>query len=354
MSCTIIGVHEVKKRMRWPTHKSLSCAVSWLTKQAGVAQSGCIRAGLLFGLSCLLWLPACGATSQQRLLYQASGIQIGIISDLSTDRRAAPPVRNKHPVDLTPQEIRSLLGSLEVSGWSGTIVGSFSAPQPRAVFAWAELVELAQPLTAAFHEVTPLERVFFVVQNPTVPYETDRTSGSLFFRDDYLHVVLTDHYALLQADPGGGEKRDPRDTKGMKLGVVGPASAATVPEEKEPHWNAFEKVHISLKPVEVLVGQRVLQAAAGSSQPQATLSATGQSTLKTDSVARNVTESVNDLRLQVRELTNANLDLRARLKEQSGTIEKLTAEFERLRNEKNSGTSKPSSGPRSSRKQTTP
>ena len=42
---------------------------------------------------------------------------------------------------------------------------------------------------------------------------------------------------------------------------------------------------------------------------------------------------MNDLRLQIRELTNANLDLRAQLKEQSGTIEKLQAEHERLCNE---------------------
>ena len=140
----------------------------------------------------------------------------------------------------------------------------------------------------------------------------------------------------------------------MKLGVVGPARAATVPEEKEPHWNAFEKVHISLKPVQVLVGQRVLQAATGSSQPQATLSATGQSTMKADPAATNVTESLNDLRVQIRELTNANLDLRAQLKEQSDTIEKLTAEFERRRNEKNPGISKPSPAPKSSGKQTAP
>ena len=207
---------------------------------------------------------------------------------------------------------------------------------------------------AAFHEVTPLERVFFVIQNPTVPYETNRTSGSLFFRDDYLHVVLTDHYALLQADPGGGEKRDPRDTKGMTLSVVGPAKTVDVPDQKQPQWTAFEKVHISVKPVEVLAEQRVPQPAADSSHPQVTLPTTGQPSMKTDTAATNVAESVNDLRLQIRELTNANLDLRAQLKEQSGTIEKLKAESERLRNEKTPGTSKPSSGPKSSRKQTTP
>jgi hypothetical protein len=234
------------------------------------------------------------------------------------------------------------------------MIGLFSTPHPKPVFTEAELVLLAEPLAAAFHVATPRERVFFAIQNPDAPYDTDRTSGSLFFRDDYFHVVLTDHYTFLQADPGGGEKRDPRDTKGMKLWVVGPAPAASVPDEKEPHWNAFEKVHISLKPVEVLAGQRMTQAATGSSRTQVALPAARQAALKADTSETNATESVNDLRLQIRELTNANLDLRAQLKEQSGTIEKLKAEFEGLRNEKKPGTSKPSSGPKPSLKQATP
>ena len=150
-------------------------------------------------------------------------------------------------------------------------------------------------------------------------------------------MVLTDHYALLQADPGGGEKRDLRDTKGMKLWVAGSARAATVPEEKEPRWTAFEKVHISLIPVEVLAGQRVPQAATGSSRPQVATPAVPQPSLKADTAATNAPESVNDLRLQMRELTNANLDLRSQLKEQSSTIEKLKAELEGLRNEKKPG-----------------
>ena len=340
--------------MRRPAHTSFSCAVSWLTRYAGAAISGRTAAGLLFGLSCLLVLTACGATSQQRVLYQTSGIQVGLMTDLSTNGHASSPVRNRHPADLTPREIRSLIGSLEVSGWSGTMIGLFSTPQPKPMFTEAERAELAEPLAAAFHEATPRERVFFAIQNPDAPYETDRTSGSLFFRDDYLHVVLTDHYAFLQADPGGGETRDPRDTKGMKLWVVGSARAANVTEQKQPHWNAFEKVHISLTPVEVLAGQRVPQSATDSSRPQVATPAVPQPSLKADTAATNAPESVNDLRLQMRELTNANLDLRSRLKEQSGTIEKLQAEFEGLRNEKKQGTSKPSSGPKPSRKQTTP
>jgi len=311
-------------------------------------------AGLLFGLSCLLVLTGCGATSQQRILYQASGIQVGIMTDLSTNDDASSPVRNRRPADLTPREVRSLIGSLEVSGWSGTILGLFNTPQPRPVFTEAERAELAEPLAAAFHAATPRERVFFIVQNPDAPYDTGRTSGSLFFRDDYLHVVLTDHYAFLQADPGGGETRDPRDTKGMKLWVVGSARAASVPEEKEPYWTAFEKVHISLIPVEVLAGQRVPQATTGSSRPQVTLPTVGQPSLNADTAATSAPESMNNLRLQLRELTNANIDLRAQLKEQSSTIEKLKAEFEGLRNEKKPGPVRPSSEPKSSRKQATP
>jgi hypothetical protein len=299
-------------------------------------------------------LPACGATSQERVLYHASGIQVGIVTDLSTNERAVPPVHNKHPLDLTSQEIRSLLGSLEVSGWSGAIVGLFSAPQPKALFTWAELVELAEPLAAAFHKASPRERVFFSLTNPTAPYDSDRTSGSLFFRDDYLHVALTDHYGFLQADPGGGETRDPRDTKGMKLWVAGPAQAATVPEKKEPRWNAFEKVHISLRPQDVLASRRLPHTGEGSSRPQVTVPAEGPSAIQAENPAIDTTESVNDLRLQIRELNKANLDLRSQLKEQSVIMEKLQAEFEGLRNEKKPGTPKPSSAPKPAPKQAVP
>ncbi len=308
-------------------------AALWLTKPTRFVQCGRAATGFGISLSCLLVLTACGTISQERLLYQTSGIQVGIVTDVSTNEQATPAVRNRHPTNLTPQEIRTLIGSLEVSGWGGTIAGLLSAPQPKPVFTWAELVELAEPLAAAFHEVTPRERVFFTVQNPTAPYDSDRTSGSLFFRDDYLHVLLTDHYSFLQADPGGGEKRDPRDTKGMKLWVAKPAGASNVPEEKEPQWNAWEKVHISLTPAEVLAGQPAI---------------------KSNASAASTTESVHDLRLQIRALNNANLDLQSQLKEQSDTIQKLQAEFERLRNEKQPGTIKPSPTITPPRMQTAP
>ncbi len=321
-------------------------------KRVDFACGGTTGVGLLFGLSCLLTLVACGLTTQQRILYESSGIQVGLITDLSVDDHASPPVRNRHPAEFTPREIRSLLGSLEVSGWSGMIMGAFNTPLPRPVFTEAETVLLAEPLAAAFHQATPRDRVFFSIQNLNAPYETDRTSGSLFLRDEYMHFILTDHYAFLKADTGGDETRDPRDTKGMKLWVVGPAQAVTVPHEKEPNWNAFESVHISLKPVEVLAAQKVPLAATGSSHRHVAVPAASQPALKAETSPPNGIESVTDLRLQIRELTSANLDLRSQLKEQAGTIEKLRAELEQLRKEIQTGNSKPERMP--SRKQTTP
>jgi septal ring factor EnvC (AmiA/AmiB activator) len=76
--------------------------------------------------------------------------------------------------------------------------------------------------------------------------------------------------------------------------------------------------------------------------------------LKADTSATNATEFVNVLLLQIRELTSTNLDLRSSLKEQSGTIVELQAEHERLRNEIRTGSSKPSSERKPSRKQPAP
>jgi len=328
------------------------CGVERHSTQVHRAHCGTPVAGFLFGLFCLLSLPGCGLTSQQRIIYDSSGIQVGIISDLSTDEHASPPVKNRHPSEVTPREIRSLLGSLEVSGWSGSIIGAFTTPKLRPVFTDGELVLLAEPLAAAFHQATSRERIFFSIQNPTEPYETDRTSGSLFFRDEYLHVALTDHYAFLKADPGGGEARDPRDTKGVKLWVAQPAQAAIVPDEKAPHWDALEMAHISLKPMEVLAAQSVPRKTTDSSRRQATVPAAGPPAVKADTPVPNATDSVNDLRLQIRELTSANLDLRSQLKEQSAMMEKLKAELEQLRNEVQTENVKPERKP--SRKQTPP
>lgn len=284
----------------------------------------------------LMQLAACVGPLRQRILYQHGETQIGLETDLSTER-ASPPVTNAHPNDMSTDGMRALLGSVEVSGWSGAILGLFQDPRPFPVFTMAELDIIAAPIAQAFRQATSRERVFFSIPSSRPPYpsEKEKTAGALFFRDQYLHMVLTDHYAFTPADPGGGEERDPRDTKGMKLWVAAPARAATVPKEKEPEWSAFEKVHISLNPKEVLAARRPHSTIAQTPKPSAP-SNPAQAVPAPANTARTdegKDHEPNEFQLQIRELTNANLDLRELLKEQRTEIDTLRQELDRLRKE---------------------
>lgn len=216
----------------------------------------------------VLHLTACVGPLHQQVLYEHGQIHVGLETDLSTER-ASPPVTNAHPTNMSTDDMRTLLGSVEVSGWSGVILGLFEDPKPIPVFSMAELDIIVAPIAQAFQQATTRERVFFSIPSgrPPYPSEKEKTAGALFFRDQYLHMVLTDHYAFTPADPGGGEERDPRDMKGMKLWVAAPARAATVPKQKAPEWSAFEKVHISLSPQEVLAARRFQSPIAQTSNP---------------------------------------------------------------------------------------
>ena len=285
----------------------------------------------------LMQLTACVGPLRQRVVYEHGEIQVGLQTDLSTER-ASPPVTNTHPNDVSADDMRVLLGSVEVSGWSGIVLGLFQDPRTFPVFTTAELDIIAAPIAHAFHQATPRERVFFSIpgNQPPYPSEKEKTSGALFFRDHYLHMVLTNHYAFTPADPGGGEERDPRDTKGMKLWVAAPARAATVPKEKEPEWSAFEKVHISLSPKDVLAARRPNTPIVQMPKPSATpnsLQTDVPVPAKTAGTDEGRDPESNELRLQIRELTNANLDLRDLLKEQRTEIETLRQELDRLRKE---------------------
>jgi len=281
----------------------------------------------------VMQLAACVGPLRQRILYEHGEIQVGLQTDLSTER-ASTPVANTHPYDISPDDMRTLLGSVEVSGWSGTILGLFQEPRPFPVFTTAELDVIAAPIAQAFRQAAQKERVFFSIPGKQAPYpsQKEKTAGGLFFRDQYLHMVLTDHYAFTPADPGGGEEKDPRDTKGMKLWLVSPAQPAVVPKEKEPKWSAFEKVHISMKPKEVLTARAATPTPITPPSSPST-APTPASTVPAGEGKVREQPITDDLRLQIRELTNANLDLRGRLQEQRTEIETLRQELESFRKE---------------------
>lgn len=284
----------------------------------------------------LIPLAACVGPLREHVLYEHGDMKIGLQTDLSA-QRTSPPTTNSHPYEISAQDMRTLLGSVEVSGWSGIVLGLFQDPSPFPVFTTAELDVIAAPIAHAFQQAGPKERVFFLIPGPQAPYPSEKatTAGALFFRDQYLHMVLTDHYAFTPADPGGGEERDPRDTKGMKLWVAAPARAATVPKEKQPEWSGFEKVHISLIPKEVLAARQVPSTVVRTPKASAPSNSLPPIPAPANTVGTDEGKDreSNELRLQIRELTNANLDLRDLLKEQRTEIETLRQELDRLRKE---------------------
>lgn len=282
-------------------------------------------------LPIVLGLSACAGMTGERVVYDQQGVQVGIQSDPSIGR-SSPPAQNSHPARVSPNELRLLLGGLQISGWSGTLVGLVQNPQPMRLLSETELERLAEPLAAALYQAAPTERVSFSLQNKERPYSPDRTVGMLFIRGPYLHLVVTDHSAFTQADTGGGEEKDLRDTKGLKLWVTRPAQAAAIPAVEEPRWAPFETVHISLNMNEVATLRNTAVPARADRvlvPPQAAMPALVSPQTSPASTPA-VTE---DQRLQLRELTRSNLDLRDRLDEQAKQVQELKEELARLQQE---------------------
>ena len=290
---------------------------------------------LVLVLLVLLGGSACAGPMREREVFAERGIRVGIQHDPTIDRMT-PPALNSHSARLTPEEVRSLLGSLQVSGYSGTLMGLIATPRPSPLFKDEELQLLAAPIADALAQAGPQDRVFFSVPDLAAPYNEDRTEGMLFLRGPYLHLVLTDHNAITRADTAGGEDlKDPRDTKGMQLWVANPAKAATLSPGEAPRWGAFEKVHISFNVQETLTARAASpglpQAAAPKNAPLQRTESQPDAGIGPGSSAQG--ESPVDLRLQIRELTSSNLELRARLEEQARQMESLKEELARLQRE---------------------
>ncbi|HXX76631.1 MAG TPA: hypothetical protein VEI50_15980 [Nitrospiraceae bacterium] len=287
---------------------------------------------LLIGIM-VLGLSACGVLSTEQVVYDQQGFQVGIELD-PTIKRSREPVQNNHPAKFSPTELQAILGMIEVSGWSGTLMGLLAPPRPVPLFKDEELREVAPHLATAFRGAGPTERIFFSLVNRQAPYRDERTAGALFLRGPYLHVVVRDHMSVIATDTGGSDQKDIRDTKSMKLWVVHPANAAMVPDAEEPRWDPFESVHISVKPREVLA-LREARLSSTASRPAAAplIKVTPQLDTKDGQMSSPASLSPEDLQLQIKELTSSNLDLRKKIEEQTRQMKDLADEMERLRQE---------------------
>lgn len=274
-------------------------------------------------------LTGCSFLNNDRVVYNQAGIHIGLEDD-PTIARSHQLVLNNHPQDLTPHEIESLLQPIQVSGYSGTLTGLIMKPQPVPLFTPAELSRISEQLANALREAKPDERVTFSLPKPDVTYSEERTAGSLFFRGSYLHVVVNDHSSVIRTDTGGGDYKDIRDTKGMRLGIGGPARAATVASLEEPRWVPFEGVHISLVVKELLARK-------GTTSSTNTIQDRTEPPIprlpSTSPERPQVSPSPEELQRQLQELSGTNQGLRDQLSEQNKRMERLQKQVEQLQRE---------------------
>ncbi|ULA68982.1 MAG: hypothetical protein LZF62_380171 [Nitrospira sp.] len=301
--------------------------------------TGLRRTLCLLTVMCLA--SACSLVSGGKVLYDQQDSQIGLQSD-PTVHRGPAPADNNHPALLTAEDIRVLLGSLMVSGWSGTLVGILEQPRPVSVFTDRELNRIAAPIAQAFQQAGPTERVFFSLPKSQTTYSEERTTGALFLRGRYLHIVLTDHSAFTGADTAGGDLKDLRDTKGMRLWAAAPATAAAVPDAEEPRWAHFEKVHLSLNAKEVIAlrNRPAVPSPGGVSSIPTSVTNSASAGTKREGGADNLTSESDELHLQVRELTSSNLELRDRLNEQHKQMQALQDQLIKLQQDLDSARSK--------------
>jgi len=154
--------------------------------------------------------------------------------------------------------------------------------------------------------------------------------------------VLTDHSAFTRADTAGGDVKDLRDTKGMKLWVAAPATAATVPDAEEPRWAHFETVHVSLNTKEVIaLRSRPASPSTEASHP-IPLPATnaGGPGAKNGEPTDAPSNQTDDLNVQVRKLTTSNLELRNRLDAQLQQMQALQDQLTTLQQDLDSARTK--------------
>ena len=281
-----------------------------------------VACGLRSIAGCCLITLALGACSTGRMVYDQDDVRIGIEPDPSVGR-GKPPAANAHPAQLTKEEIKTLLGMVRVTGWSGMILGIFAPPQPVPLLPDTQLNDHAAHFSEAFAQAGPEERVVFSFPKPDVHYSEDRTTGALFLRERYLHVVVTDHSSVTRADTGGDNIRVgyERETKALKLSIAKPAEEAMVPDAQLPRWGPYETVHISLN-----VRQALARASAPPPQP-----GRGQGFRPTSAPPAS---GQQDMQEQIRDLTNSNQELRKQLDEQKSQMKDLTDDMNRLKQER--------------------
>jgi hypothetical protein len=214
--------------------------------------------------------------------------------------------RNNHPFQMTERRLTTILRAIRVRSGRG-LLQTISSKEP--AFSAEELRSLAPLLSQALEKASPRERVAFRLRHPESG--AGDTTGSLFVRGPYLHVVLADHPVFNREDPEGASTRDHHIFFEHEEYLV-PAGT-----EGLPRWAESDRTHLSIDYRRLRTDAKIV----GTSQADQVQEAQVPQAL------------APRLQEQVQELTLSNLDLREKIKTLQKELAESRQEVKRLSSE---------------------
>lgn len=259
---------------------------------------------------------------------------------------------NTHPVGIETAQLTKLLQGIGVRPEQGFLSQVLSLATPaEPVFSEGELALLSPILAQGLAEAGPSERVSFILASAQPGRRNTPLSGYLSVRDPYLKLVLNDHPTIGWQDPEDPSSPKLFDLEFLREGFLLPGSEG----ERKGSYRARPAIQIDyknyLRALEDRAGMSKVAAESSASpavpppaQPPILPAPSAESvrpkaaTLPPPLPARGAEDSkrVEELQLQVKELTETNQELRATFRdmlERQAQSQKQVEELNRLRRE---------------------
>jgi len=271
-----------------------------------------------------------------RILYKEGRTVVQLEADPSVGGTSLEGL-NSHPASIKPAQVAAILRGIQIRSEQGLLGILLSLAVPaEAVFTEDEVAQLAPVLADGLAQAGPSERVSFRLWSVQPGRRNAPLSGYVSVRNPYLKFGLNEHPTIGWQDP-----EDPSAPKLYELEFQREAFLRPgTEEERKAGRRTRPLIQIDYRRYLAAAQEPSGPAAAAKEPPGVTSAGTGPPTVPPATAPREKVSpekaAQNDLQRQVKELTDSNQELRARLKEALARQESAQAaneELTRLRQE---------------------
>jgi hypothetical protein len=282
-------------------------------------------------------------SSSGRVIYQQGRTTVQLEKDPSAWGTFASG-GNSHPASIKLAQVAAILRGIQIRSEQGIVGTILSLVAPAdAVFMEEEVTVLAPLLADGLAQAAPSERVGFTYWSAQLGRRNGPLSGNVAIREPYLRFGLNDHPTIGWQDPEDSSAPKLFTLEFQRESFVRPVSD----EEQKAARKARPMIQIDYR--RYLAAPQDQGAAAQAKEPPAAAPVPAPSTSRpvtppaaaqTRDAAVSESSVLKDLQRQVKELTDSNQELRAKLKELSERRDQsqaqssaTTEELNRLRQE---------------------